>query len=215
MKNPPLLIWGASGHARVVADIVRRQGRYEIAGFVDDINPQRAGEIFCAANILGGREVLPPAHARGVAHLVVAIGDNAARLTCAAYARGLGFTLAWVVHPSAVMAADARVGEGTVIAAGAIVNPATTIGDNVIINTAASVDHECVIQDGAHISPGVRLGGGVRVGRGAWIGIGATVKDHVTIGDESILGAGAVVLKNIPPRVVAYGVPARVVRKLE
>jgi acetyltransferase EpsM len=95
-----------------------------------------------------------------------------------------------------------------------IVNPAATIGENVILNTAASVDHDCVVADGAHIAPGVHLGGGVHIGRGAWVGIGATVRDHVTIGDECVIGAGAVVLQDIPARVVAYGVPARISKQI-
>ena len=82
-----------------------------------------------------------------------------------------------------------------------------------IINTCASVDHECVVEEGAHVGPGVRLGGHVRVGKGTWIGIGATVKDRIRIGARAVIGAGAVVLNDIPDGVVAYGVPANVIRE--
>ena len=101
----------------------------------------------------------------------------------------------------------------SIVVAGAVLNAESVIGQNVIINTLAGVDHECVIGDGAHIGPGAHLGGGCRVGRGTWIGIGACVKDRIAIGENSIVGAGAVVLNDIPSGVIAYGVPAKVVRK--
>jgi UDP-N-acetylbacillosamine N-acetyltransferase len=100
------------------------------------------------------------------------------------------------------------------LAAGSVVNPGATLGRNVIVNTCASVDHDCVLEDGVHISPGAHLGGGVTVGRGTWIGIGAVVRDHVMIGAGVTIGAGAVVVKDIPDGVMAYGVPARVVKEI-
>jgi acetyltransferase EpsM len=128
--------------------------------------------------------------------------------------RELGFYLATAIHPRAIVAADVSIGAGTVIVAGSVVNPGAHIGENVIINTCASIDHECIIEDGVHICPGVRLGARVRVGRAAWIGIGATIKDRVHIGPGSLIGVGAVVLSDIPGGVVAYGVPARIVREM-
>ena len=95
-----------------------------------------------------------------------------------------------------------------------VINPRARIGENVIVNTAASIDHDCVIEDGAHLCPGTHLAGGVNIGRGAWIGIGAVVSDHLQIGANSIIGAGAVVTHDIPNNVVAYGVPAKVIRKI-
>lgn len=215
MSQPGLLIWGASGHARVVADIVRRVGAYSIVGFIDDVNPARAGEAFCGSVVLGGREALLREHDRGIGCLIVAFGDCDARLQCAHIARDMGFELAKAIHPSAVLAEGASVGAGTVVAAGAILSANATVGENVIVNTAASIDHECEIGDGAHLAPGVRLGGRVSIGRGTWIGIGAVVRDHMTIGAGTIVGAGAVVLENLDANVVAYGVPARTVRTLK
>jgi len=210
-----LVIWGASGHALVVADAARLGDEYEIAGFIDDVHPGRNGEEFRGAVILGGRERLDVLSSQGVNNLVFGFGDCRARLELAEFARRKGFRLATVIHPRAFVAADASVGCGTVILAGAIVNPATRIGENVIVNTSASVDHECLIEDGAHIGPGVHLGGRVRVGRAAWIGIGATVIDRSSIGAEAVIGAGAVVVADIPDGVLAYGIPARVIKRVE
>lgn len=210
-----IVIWGAGGHAAVVADLVRRTNCFQIAGFIDDVNPGRKGGDFCGARILGGRSQLAKLNRAGVKYLLVAFGDNAARLKCAAAVKGLGFTLATVISPSADVAAGTEVGLGTVIASGVVISPGVRLGANVIINTSASVDHHCVIADGAHICPGVRLAGGVSVGRGAWVGIGATVIDGIKIGAGAMIGAGAVVVRDIPEKAMAYGVPARVVRKLD
>jgi acetyltransferase EpsM len=208
-----LVIWGASGHALVVADAARSSGEYEIAGFIDDVHPERRGEEFCGAVILGGREQLDVLAPEGTNKLIFGIGDCRARLELSEFARRKGFQLATVTHPRACVAKDASVGCGTVILAGAIVNSAARIGENVIVNTSASVDHECLIEDGAHLGPGVHLGGKVFVGRAAWVGIGATVKDRVRIGTGAVVGAGAVVVGDIPDGVLAYGVPARVVKE--
>jgi acetyltransferase EpsM len=199
----------------VVADAVRAGDEYEIAGFIDDVHPERRGEEFCGAVILGGREQLEVLPTQGVSKLVFGFGDCRARLRLSEIAREKGFQLATVIHPKAFVAATASVGCGTVILAGVIVTPATRIGENVIVNTSASVDHECVIEDGVHIGPGAHLGGRVFVGRAAWIGIGATVIDRASIGAEAVIGAGAVVVSDIPDGVLAYGIPARVIKRVE
>ena len=209
-ERPLLAIWGASGHALVVADIVRLQGVYEIVGFLDDVNPGRHGASFCGATVLGGREQLGPLLDQGVRHILLGFGDCRMRQELTTWLQALGFSLPIAVHPRAVVAEDAVIGPGTVIAAGAVVNSAARIGSSVIINTSASVDHECVIGDAAHIGPGAHLAARVVVGQAAQVGIGATVIDRVHIGVGAIVGAGAVVVRDIPDGVVAYGVPARI-----
>jgi UDP-N-acetylbacillosamine N-acetyltransferase len=206
----PLVVWGASGHARVVADIIRLRNEYDIVGFLDDVHPERCGTEFCGARVLGGRETFDDLRRQGVQHVIFGFGDNRARLKLGNLVRAEGFWLATAMHPRATIAADVAVGGGTVVAAGAVINPGTRIGESVIINTCASVDHECLVDDGAHVGPGARLGGKVVIERGAWIGIGATIRDEAVIGAHSIVGAGAVVVANVPARVVAYGVPATV-----
>lgn len=209
-----VLISGASGHAMVVADILRLCGM-RVVGFLDDVNPERKGEDFFGGSILGGREELPSLLDRDIRHIALGFGHCAARVRTAEILREMGFELVTAVHPAAVIAEDCLLGEGSVVCAGAVIAPGCTIGDCVIINTSASVDHECSIGDGAHISPGVRLAGKVRVGTGSWLGIGSCVADRISIGDRVIVGAGAVVVGNIPDGVLAYGVPARPVRPIE
>jgi UDP-N-acetylbacillosamine N-acetyltransferase len=209
-----IVIWGASGHALVVADIVRVSGTYELVGFLDDLDLSRHQTDFHGIPILGGTQQLDSLRKSGIEYLTVGVGDCAARLKLAEVALEKGFSLARAIHPRAIIAADVEMGPGTVVAGGAVINPGCRIGSNVIINTCASVDHECVIEAGAHIGPGVNLGGKVTVGMGSWIGIGANVRDGVVVGDRSIIGAGAVVLRDVAAESVAFGVPAKVQRKI-
>lgn len=209
-----LVIWGASGHAMVVADIVRLQGVYTIAGFLDSVNPQRRGTAFYDGVILGGEEQLSSLQDQGIEHILLGFGDCQARLEKTQVLLAHGFSLPVAIHPKAVVAGDVRIGPGTVIAAGAVVNPGCQIGCSVIINTLAGVDHECAIGDAAHISPGAHLAGQVTVGAATQVGIGAAVIQRITIGAGTIIGAGAVVVEDLPDHVIAYGVPAKVKRSV-
>jgi UDP-N-acetylbacillosamine N-acetyltransferase len=196
----------------VVADIIRLEGSYQVAAFLDDVNPEPNRTGFCGAPLYCGAETLNALRREGLRHVILAFGDCEARLHRARYARECGYSLITAIHPRAVVARDVQVGDGTVIAAGAVIAPGATVGENVIINTSASVDHESVVEDGAHVSVGTRLGGRVRIGRAAFVGMGATVLPNVQIGEGAVVGAGALVLSNIPPRTTAYGVPARIQR---
>lgn len=209
------LIWGSSGHALVVADIIRLGKQFEIVGMIDDINRDRYGTKVDGIAVVGGRECLNRFSDAFATHLIFGIGNCEARLKLAAVVEAKGLAFATAVHPSASISRSASIGAGAVVAAGAVVNPYAQVGRNTIVNTCASVDHECVIGEAVHIGPGARIGGLVTVGAAAWIGIGAAVRDRVRIGARSIVGAGAVVTKDVPEGVVTYGVPAKVIRTVE
>ncbi len=215
MTGQKLLIWGASNHARVVADVVRMQAMYDIAGFLDDIHPERAGEAFCGANVLGGREQLPLMRTRGVSHLLMAFGDNRQRLNLGALALDEGYELATAIHPRAVIASDASIGQGTVVMAGAIINSGAVIGIHAIINTLAIVEHGCLIGDGAIINAATCIAGNVIVERAATVEIGSIVASRIRVGAGAVVGAGSLVLKDVPAGTLAYGNPARVIKTIE
>lgn len=212
--RPKLILWGASGHALTVADIVSLCGEYELTGFIEDSDYDDSPGEFCGLPLFRGRHHLDRLYRDGVRFMIMAFGNCRSRLLMAELVREKGFSLAQAVHPSAVIARGVKIGEGTVIAAGAVVNPAATIGSNVIINTSASVDHEVFIADGVHICPGVCLAGRVRVEEAAWVGVGSSVSDRVTIGAGAFIGAGSVVVDDIPPFSLAYGVPAKVKKRI-
>ena len=209
-----IVIWGAAGHAKVVADILR-QTEFDVVGFLDDTNPDRRGESFCEATVLGDANQLQKIYESGVRKAIVAFGDNMRRLAVGELLEERGFELITAIHPSAVIAPDALVGPGSMVAAGAVVGPGAVIGRCAILNTAGTVDHDCTIVDGAHIGPGAHIAGYVEVGRCVWIGIGATIIDRKRIGAWSIVGAGAVVIEDVPERVLAAGVPARIVKNVD
>lgn len=210
-----LVIWGASGHAMVVADIAGLQGLYRVVGFIDNVSTERYGTQFCGAPVLGGEEQLAVLRDRGIDHIVVGFGHCRARLALTDRLQSLGFTLPVLIHPRATVAGDVAPGAGTVIVAGAVINPGATIGRSVIVNTLASVGHECEVGDGAHIAPGARLAGRSTVGPAAQVGIGSSVVERVHIGAGALIGAGSAVVEDIPDNAVAYGVPARVKRMVK
>ena len=208
MQNK-LLVWGASGHALVVADIIRLCGRYEIVGFIDDVG-QDEHPGFGSAMVFRDRAALDQQFASGVRRLIMGFGDCAMRLRLAEFASGRGFEFVKAIHPHSSIGSDTSIGAGTVVAAGAVISSGARVGQHVIININAGVHHECLIEDGAHVAPGATIGSCVSLGRGALVGIGAVVKNRVRIGAGAIIGAGAVVVEDVPDNVVAYGVPAKV-----
>ena len=201
--------------ARVVADIVRQQNDYEIVGFLDDINPERRGSHFEDSTVLGGQEQLDSLLQDGVQHIIFGFGHCGQRLHLAKFVTDKGFILATAVHPLAVIAPNILIGPGSVIKAGAIIDPVVELGDNVLIGSCVTIAHNTILGDGARLSSGVNVAGLVRIGRGAWIGVGVSVIDRVQIGAGALVRIGAVVLRDIPPHTVAYGVPAKVMREVK
>jgi acetyltransferase EpsM len=211
--NQKVLIWGASGHAKVAADILISSG-HEIAGFIDELNPGRRKEKFYGSLVYDAGDDLIRMRESGVNGIFIGFGHNHRRVERGIFAESLGFTLVNAIHSTAVVALDVVIGAGTLLAAGAIVNPGSTIGRLAILNTAATVDHDCTLEDGVHVSPGVHIAGNVRIGRCSWLGIGSTVIENISIGSNSIVGAGAVVIKNVQDSVLVVGVPARTIKKI-
>jgi len=207
MNTSPLVVFGAGGHGKVVLDAALRAGM-AVAMVVDD-RPQTdrlLGIRVIDAATQEWRELRP-------FQFVVAVGENADRERIFYQLKARGGVPINIIHPGATVASSARLGRGIAVCAGAVINPGADIGLNCIVNTCASVDHDCVVGDHVHLCPGVHLAGSVTVGSGTMIGTGAVVLPGLEIGKGCVVGAGAVVNRDLPPGVVAFGVPARVQRR--
>ena len=208
-----LLVIGSSGHAKVVIDAIERSGSFEIVGLID--SSRAAGEMTLGYRVLGDESAAAQiAAAHGVTAWFVAIGDNWQRHLAARRIRDRvpEAEFAATVHPSAHIARGVSIGPGSVIMAGAVINVDARIGEFCVVNTAASLDHDSHMDDYSSLAPGVHTGGNVRIGAYAAVGVGASLAHRLSIGAHCVVGAGAVVLSDMPPRCVAYGVPARKVR---
>ena len=195
-----LLIIGASGHGKVIADIAVNYGYRDIA-FLDDAD----GVTECAGFPVVGK-ISDAASSSSGAVFIVAIGNAGVRKKIQNEIDG---PIATLIHPAAVIGKGVEIGEGSVVMAGAVINPYARFGEGCIVNTCASVDHDCVVGDYAHISVGAHLAGNVHVGNGTWVGIGATVSNNVAICPDCTIGAGAVVVRDITEPGTYVGVPAR------
>jgi len=206
-----IFIFGASGHGKVVIDIIEKQGIYEIAFLVDD-NSALKGSRFFGYDVIGGREDLLSLSARP-SHCIVAVGNNQFRSAIASWLEEKSFQFISAAHPTACLGRGVFVDAGSVIMASAVVNSDSHVGRNVIINTRASIDHDCIIEDNVHLAPGTTLCGAVRVGGSTFVCAGATVIPNISIGKNVTIAAGATVIKNVPDNVTVAGVPARVIGK--
>jgi acetyltransferase EpsM len=195
--NKDISVIGASGHAKVVIEIIEEQGDH--VKEVIDSNP-------VITNLIGYRvtqkQQLP-------LPVIIAIGNNKIRQKISIAHTG---DFATAIHPRSIVSKRCSLGEGTVVMAGATINVDAAIGKHCIINTNASVDHDCKIADFVHISPNASLAGNVSVGEGSHIGIGSTVIQGIQIGKWVTIGAGSVVIKDVPDYAVIVGVPGNIIK---
>ena len=203
-----IVVIGSSGHARVVIDAARLRG-FEVVGILDDGRPP--GDVVAGVPVLGpvgdAARLAADAHAAGC---VVAIGDNGVRGRLLERVAAAAPALAWpaVIHPSAVVAADATIGDGSFIAAGVVIGSQASVGRGCLINTLACVEHDAVIGDGASLAPRATAGGASRVGAYAAVELGAALNRGASIGDDTVVTPGSVVIGSLPGCLVASGVPA-------
>ena len=201
-----LLILGAGGHGKVLADAAQEAG-YQTIVFADLNWPslQECGpwKVVSDGKDLGALRADYPTAVCGIG------GDSAARLRETLALLDAGFDVPFIAHPKSSVSRHAVLGAGTVVFAGAAVNFSAKLGRAVIVNTGATIDHDCEIADGVHIAPGAHLAGDVCVGALSWIGVGASVKQAMTIGEAVMVGAGAAIVSDLPDGIIAVGVPAK------
>jgi sugar O-acyltransferase (sialic acid O-acetyltransferase NeuD family) len=209
-----IVVIGASGHAKVVIDVIEKEGRYQIAGLIDSLKP--AGEKVCGYEILGAEDKLAALVASGdIQGGLIAIGDNWKRYLVSEKVKSMmpGFNFISSLHPSVQIGSGVSIGDGSVLMAGAIVNSDSRIGRFCILNTKSSLDHDGVMEDFSSLAPNATTGGKVTIGGFSAVSLGASIIQGVRIGEHSVLGAGSLAVDDIPHHSVAYGTPAKVIRK--
>ena len=191
------MILGAGGHGRAVCEAARDAG-FEVMGFLDGRAPL---PDMLGLPVLGTEE----AHDGGP--LLIALGDNAARLAAAGR---LSAALPVLLHPSAVRARSAELAEGAVVMPRAVLGAQARVGRLALVNTGAIVEHDVELGEGAHVAPGAVLCGGVRIGARALVGAGAVISPNIQVGEGAVVGAGASVIENVNAFSRVGGVPARI-----
>lgn len=198
-----VIIIGAGGHAKVIADIIEKSGD-EIVGFLDD-NKELGTTVINNYKIIGDlNNRFTMAVTKKDVEFIIAIGDNRKREEIS-HSPNLKFYTA--IHPSAQIGLDVEIQEGTVVMANSCINSSAKIGKHCIINTGSIIEHDNIIEDCVHISPNAALGGTVKIGENTHVGIGSIVKNNITICQNCIIGAGAVVVKDILEEGTYVGVP--------
>lgn len=195
-----MYLYGASGHAKVIIDILKATDN-TILGLFDDNKD---------LNQLLGYPVFRPYQVYGP--IIVSIGDNKIRKKIV---ETLTVPFGQAIHPSAIISDTTSIGQGTVIMQGSVIQSCAKIGAHCIVNTSASVDHDCNVSDYVHISPKATLCGNVIVDEGSWIGAGAIIIPGVKIGKWCVIGAGSVVTKNIPDYSLAVGNKCEIIKSLK
>jgi sugar O-acyltransferase (sialic acid O-acetyltransferase NeuD family) len=205
-----LLIVGSGGHGKVVADAAVEMGSWGKISFLDDKFPDL--QLVAGLSVIGTIDSAA-SFLDQYSDLVIGLGNNELRLELIKRCSLIGFNIVNVIHPRSFVSKISQIGQGTVVFAQAVVNPGVKIGTGCIINTSATVDHDCHLADGVHISPGVNLAGEINIGRCSCVGIGSCAKQQISIGNNVIVGAGTVIIKDIPDNVTVVGVPGRIIRK--
>lgn len=210
MKN--IIIIGAGGQAQAVIDALEYYPENNVVGLLDsnkDLHGKSVGEHMVLGDI---SEVTELAKEEKIDSAFIAIGDSKVRIQYSELVEKLGLNIVNAVHPKSTISKKAILGKGIFIGAGAVIGPYSQIGDYSIVNINAIIPHYNKISKFVNIAPGVSMGGGCEIGYCSFIGIGASIKQYVNVGENTIVGAGAVIIKSVPNNVVYAGVPAKFIR---
>lgn len=203
-----VIIVGAGGHAKVIADIILQNGEYEIAGLID----RKSVKGFWNIPVIGDDTELSEIRKRGIKYAFIALGANQLRRKLSELVKNEGFQLINVISRHAVISNRVSLATGIAIMPGAIINADTRIGEGGIINTNASIDHEGCLESYVHIAPGCSISGKVKIGENSFIGTGSRIIDGITIGADVVAGAGSVIIKDVESACTIVGVPAKKIK---
>lgn len=209
-----VLIVGAGAQAKYIAEIAHVRGDCPVIGILDvQDNPDIIGQDLGGAKVVGGLEALDAYSPSSDLGVIVASGEPRRKEDLVRLLSARGFSFVTVLHPTASVASSARIGEGVIVNACAVIQPFARIGNHVMIHAGCIVEHNCVVEDFANLAPRATLAGWVRVGRCATLFTGCSVIPGKSIGEDAVVGAGAVVLNDVPNGKTVVGNPARLLRE--
>lgn len=205
-----LLIIGAGGHGKVVAETASLMGRWGQISFLDD---HLQNEEVLGYPVIGGFGDIER-YRQDYSEAFVAIGDNRTRHHWIQLLQSFGYVLPTLIHPHSVVSRSAEINDATIVMSGVVINASTSIGIGCILNTCSSIDHDCSIRDGVHVSPGVHVCGSVSIGEYSWIGAGSTIINNISVGRNAIVAAGSTVTHHVQSGVMVAGTPAVIKKHL-
>jgi sugar O-acyltransferase (sialic acid O-acetyltransferase NeuD family) len=209
----PLLVVGSSGHAGGVLEAVELRAEYRVIGLLDDC--EMKGALKHGRPVLGSIEEASEVAANyACRNVFVAIGDNWSRWNVASKLRAAipGIEFPVIVHPSTPVSAWARIGAGTIVMAGSVIAVNARVGEGCIVYTGSTVNHDCRMGDYSSVSGGVHMGGASAIGFRSSLGLGVLIREKTRVGDDCVVGAGSLVLNDVPDGMLIYGAPAKVIR---
>ena len=211
MAKKKIVLIGGGGHCKVVISILKKLDNFEIVGIVDNYKSE---SFINGIKIIGTDDDLKDIYRSGMHNALITVGsikDNTKRYRLFNMAREIGYKFPVIISLEAIVDKSVKIDEGTIIMPGSIINIDSSIGKNCIINTGSIIEHDCKIGNHCHIAPGVHISGEVNISELSFLGISATIIQGIKIGKNVTIGAGSVVIKDIPDNVIAVGNPAKII----
>ena len=213
MRSVDVVVIGAGGHSKIVIDILLEDPTVKILGLLDD-SPDAQGKEIMGFPVVGIVEEMDKLFPKTTGY-IISIGNNSVRRKISKILKNRGYEHINAISKSAMISKHASIGKGVIINPGAAIHPDATIEDDVVIGMNATISHDSIVKAGVHLSPGVHITGNVTVGEQADLGAGVVVIPGKIIGRDTIVGAGAVVTKDLAEGIVAVGAPAREIKRIK
>ena len=206
-----ILLIGGGGHCHSVLDSILALNVYDEIGIIDSKDCHALG-----ISVVGVDDDVQRLMSEGWSDAFItvgSVGNTQLRRKLHEMIKIIGLNVPTIIDPTAVIARGTELSEGVYVGKRAVINTGSRIGTCAIINTGTIVEHDCLIGDFSHLSPGATICGQVHIGNDSHVGAGSVVRQQISIGNGVLVGAGSGVVKTLPDNVKAYGNPCRVIMK--